>query len=131
MDPMHFTFSDLVMGYVTAFEWERKDYFTLTTTDGREFEVKLGDNCYAEIIRNLGEDSHTFLVKQGHRSAIAKFDLSTMPDMLHIISGSIDNVELLDAIRAEVGDDPEVWEPILLQRIAERRATIRKSQEAA
>jgi mannose/cellobiose epimerase-like protein (N-acyl-D-glucosamine 2-epimerase family)/anti-anti-sigma regulatory factor len=55
MDPMHFTFSDLVMGYVTAFEWERKDYFTLTTTDGREFEVKLGDNCYAEIIRNLGE----------------------------------------------------------------------------
>ena len=55
MDAMHFTFSDLIMGYVKAFEWERKDYFALTTTDGRDFEVKLGDNCYAEIIRNLGE----------------------------------------------------------------------------
>lgn len=55
MDAMHFTFSDLIMGYVKAFEWERKDYFVLTTTDGRDFEIKLGDNCYAEIIRNLGE----------------------------------------------------------------------------
>lgn len=55
MDAMHFTFSDLIMGYVKTFEWERKDYFILTTTDGRDFEIKLGDNCYAEIIRNLGE----------------------------------------------------------------------------
>lgn len=78
-----------------------------------------------EIIRNLGEDSRLFLVKQGHRSAIAKFDLGAMPDMLHIISGSLDNVELLDAIRAEVGDDPAVWEPILFERIAARRALIR------
>lgn len=55
MDAMHFTFSDLIMGYVSEYEWERRDYFTLRTGDGREFEVKLGDNCYAEIIRNLGE----------------------------------------------------------------------------
>lgn len=55
MDNMHFTFSDLVMGYVKEFEWERKDLFTLTTNDGRLFEIKLSDNCYAEIIRNLGE----------------------------------------------------------------------------
>lgn len=99
---------------------DRDDYINGYKVTEQEFD----------IIRNLGEDSHTFLVKQGHRSAIAKFDLSTMPDMLHIISGSIDNVELLDVIRAEVGDDPEVWEPLLLQRIAERRATIRKSQGA-
>jgi mannose/cellobiose epimerase-like protein (N-acyl-D-glucosamine 2-epimerase family) len=52
---MHFTFSDLIMGYVSKFEWEKQDLFTLDTTDGRLFEVKIGDNCYAEIIRNLGE----------------------------------------------------------------------------
>ena len=65
MDPMHFTFSDLVMGYVTAFEWERKEYFTLSTTDGRELEVRLGDNCYAEIIRNAVWDlnGHTVLLQ--------------------------------------------------------------------
>ena len=55
MNAMHFTFSDLIMGYVSEFEWEKQDLFTLATVDGRNFEVKIGDNCYAEIIRNLGE----------------------------------------------------------------------------
>jgi len=54
MDSAHFTFSDLIMGYVSDFEWEKKDRFTLRTTDDRSFEVKISDNCYAEIIRNLG-----------------------------------------------------------------------------
>ncbi|WLI91083.1 VirB4 family type IV secretion/conjugal transfer ATPase [Massilia sp. R2A-15] len=78
-----------------------------------------------EIIRNLGEDSRLFLVKQGHRSAIVKFDLGAMPDVLNILSGSLDNVELLDAIRAELGDDPAVWEPELHKRIAARRTLMR------
>ncbi len=73
------------------------------------------------IIRNLGEDSRLFLVKQGLRSAVVKFDLGSMADILHIISGSLDNVEILDDIRAQVGDDPAVWEPLLQKRIAERR----------
>ena len=55
MNGMHFTFSDLIMGYVSEFEWEKRDYFTLTTVDERRFEVKIGDNCFAEIVRNLGE----------------------------------------------------------------------------
>jgi type IV secretion system protein VirB4 len=79
------------------------------------------------IIRNLGEDSRMFLVKQGHRSAIVKFDLGGMPDLLNIISGSLDNVELLDQIRAEVGDNPTLWEPILLERIAARRSLIQRT----
>ncbi len=77
-----------------------------------------------EIIRNLGEDSRLFLVKQGHRSAIVKFDLGSMPDILNILSGSLDNVELLDEIRAELGDDPEIWESEFHKRIALRRAVI-------
>lgn len=80
-----------------------------------------------EIIRNLGEDSRLFLVKQGHRSAIVKFDLGTMPDLLNIISGSLDNVELLDAIRKELGDDPKVWEPEFHKRIAARRTLIQSA----
>ena len=79
------------------------------------------------IIRNLGEESRLFLVKQGHRSAILRYDLSSMPDMLNILSGSLDNVELLDAIRAEVGDDPDIWEPILQARIAARRQLIKST----
>jgi type IV secretion system protein VirB4 len=74
-----------------------------------------------EIIRNLGENSRLFLIKQGQHSAIAQFDLGGMPDMLNILSGSLDNVALLEAIRAEVGDDPDLWEPVLQAKIAERR----------
>jgi type IV secretion system protein VirB4 len=77
-----------------------------------------------DIIRNLGEDSRLFLVKQGHRSAIMKFDLGGMPDILNILSGSLDNVELLETIRQELGDDPKAWEPEFHKRIASRRAHI-------
>jgi type IV secretion system protein VirB4 len=77
-----------------------------------------------DIIRNLAEDSRLFVVKQGHRSAIVRFDLGAMPDILNILSGSLDNVELLDAIRAEVGDDPNEWSPELHKRIAARRSQI-------
>ena len=37
-----------------------------------------------------------FLVKQGHGSAIVTFDLGGMPDMLNILSGTTENVALLD-----------------------------------
>lgn len=79
-----------------------------------------------EIIRNLGESSRMFLVKQGHRSAVVKFDLGGMNDILNVISGTTDNVEMLDEIRAEVGDDPAVWTPIFHSRIAARRLQIAK-----
>lgn len=77
-----------------------------------------------DLIRNMDEDSRLLLVKQGHQSAILRYDLSGMPDLLNILSGSLDNVQLLDQIRSEVGDDPALWEPILQQRIAERRAKV-------
>ncbi|OFA00198.1 VirB4 family type IV secretion system protein [Duganella sp. HH101] len=76
------------------------------------------------IIRNMAEDSRLFLLKQGHRSAILRYDLGGMPEILNILSGSLDNVALLDQIRTEVGDDPDTWEPLLHQRIAARRALI-------
>ncbi|WP_051217630.1 AGE family epimerase/isomerase [Paenibacillus assamensis] len=49
-----FTFSDLIAGYVTSTEL-KDDVFTLETSDGRSFNVKLSANVYAELIRNLGE----------------------------------------------------------------------------
>lgn len=68
-----------------------------------------------EVIRSLGETSRTFLVKQGNTSAICRFDLTGMNDVLAVISGTTESVAALDAIRAEVGDAPEAWLPIFLQ----------------
>ncbi len=82
---------------------------------------KLSEAEY-EIVQSLGEASRMFLVKQGHQSAIAKLDLSGFGFDLDVLSGSTDNVELLDQIRAELNsDDPENWMPVLQERIILRR----------
>ncbi|HEV3423208.1 MAG TPA: VirB4 family type IV secretion/conjugal transfer ATPase [Paraburkholderia sp.] len=74
------------------------------------------------IVRNLGENSRLFLVKQGHRSAIGRLDLGGLGDVLDVLSGTTDNVELLDTIRAQVGDAPEDWLPVFHEQLARRRA---------
>src|SRR5471030_1626016 len=74
------------------------------------------------IVRNLGETSRLFLFKQGHRSAIGRLDLAGLGDVLDVLSGTTDNVELLDTIRAAVGDDPDDWLPVFHEQLAKRRA---------
>lgn len=51
------------------------------------------------------------MLKQGHNSVVAELDLNGFDDELAILSGRTANVELLDAIRAEVGDNVENWLP--------------------
>src|SRR5437764_445207 len=53
-EKMHFTFSDTIAGYVTTVDQARKS-FTLKTAGDREFQVKLTNTTYAELVRNLGE----------------------------------------------------------------------------
>ena len=54
MNMMDFTFSDLIAGYVTDYD-ESTDSFGLKTSDGRTFTARFSANCYAELVRNLGE----------------------------------------------------------------------------
>lgn len=63
------------------------------------------------IIRKFNEDSRMFLIKQGHKTSIGKLDLKGFDDELAILSGSTDNVELVESIIKEVGDDPDIWIP--------------------
>jgi anti-anti-sigma factor len=51
---MHFTFSDTIAGSVVAYQAD-EDTFTLRTVDGREFEVAITSQTFAEVTRNLGE----------------------------------------------------------------------------
>lgn len=74
-----------------------------------------------DIVAHLGENSRTFLIKQGHQSAVATLDLSGFDEDLMVLSGTTDNVELLDQLRLEVGDDPRSWLPLLQERIRRRR----------
>ena len=49
---------------------------------------------------------------------VAELDLGGFDDALAVLSGRTETVELLDRIRAEVGDDPAQWLPVFH---AERR----------
>jgi len=51
---MLFSFSDTVSGRVREYDRDA-GVFTVVTGDGREFEVRLTVNTYAELLRNLGE----------------------------------------------------------------------------
>lgn len=54
MNSIDFTFTDTVAGYVTKFEGD-KDSYTVKTSGGREYQIKLKKNTYAQLVRNLEE----------------------------------------------------------------------------
>jgi type IV secretion/conjugal transfer VirB4 family ATPase len=82
-----------------------------------------------DIIRNMPEDSRMFLIKQGQQSMMARLDLAGFDDELAILSGSTDNNELLDAVIAEVGDDPREWLPVFHARRKARVASSKSSKQ--
>lgn len=73
------------------------DGFNLTE---REFQL---------IRQELTPGSRQFLIKQGHNSVIAELNLKGFDDELSIISGTTENVFLLEKIIQQHGDDPAIW----------------------
>lgn len=65
-----------------------------------------------EIIRNLGERSRQFLVKQGGNSVVCELNLKGFGDELAVLSANTGTAALVDRIIEEHGDDPNVWLPI-------------------
>jgi len=68
-----------------------------------------------ELVRTLPDEAHCFLIRRGGESVVARLDLSGERDILTILSGRERTVRLLDAIRAEKGDDPADWLVPLLE----------------
>ena len=60
-------------------------------------------------IIHLPEKSRKFLIKQGHNSAIANFNLKGFEEELNVLSGTSANVEILHKILHEYGHDPNDW----------------------
>lgn len=69
-----------------------------------------------DLIRTLPDSSHSFLIKRGGESVVARLDLSGEDDILTILSGRERTLRLLDEVRASVGDDPADWMAPLLER---------------
>ena len=69
-----------------------------------------------ELIRQLPAHSRCFLVRHANHSVVARLDLSGMPELLTVLSGREASVRRLDMLRAQVGDDPAAWYPLLTGR---------------
>lgn len=76
---------------------------------------KLTETEY-DLVRTLPENSRYFLIKQGSNVSVATLDLKGLKDELKLLSGSLDNVEKLDKIRAVYGDNPDAWMAPFLER---------------
>lgn len=69
------------------------------------------------LIKTTDPGSRFFLVKQGTDAVIARVNLSGMDNIINVLSGRAETVLLLDKIRAEFGDDPDVWLPVFYERV--------------
>ncbi len=82
-----------------------------------------------DIVRSLGaQGGRRFLVKQGRASAICEMDLAGLDDFITVLSGTTDNVALLDTIRARHGNDPFQWLPVLLREVQDRKSRVSRSE---
>lgn len=70
-----------------------------------------------ELVQRLPESAHSFLVKNGQESVVARLNLRGERDILTILSGREETVRRLDRLRAEVGNDPERWLGPLLETV--------------
>ena len=85
----------------------KEDYIDGFHLSKREFQL---------IKEDLLPSSRKFLIKQGNASVIAELDLKGFQNELSIISGTSDNVHLLEKIISEHGADPDVWVPIFHEK---------------
>jgi type IV secretion system protein VirB4 len=69
------------------------------------------------LLKNTDPGSRYFLVKQGKDVVVARIDLSGMDDVIAVLSGRAETNEVLTAVRAELGDDPNVWLPEFTKRV--------------
>jgi type IV secretion system protein VirB4 len=70
-----------------------------------------------ELIRMVPKESHYFLFKQKQNSTLATIPLEGAKEYIPLLSGTDESVHILDEIRAEHGDDPNVWLPIFIKRM--------------
>jgi len=70
-----------------------------------------------QLIKGTDGGSRFFLLKQGNDVVVAKTDLSGLEEIIPVLSARADTVALCDEIRAELGEDPDDWVPVFMERV--------------
>lgn len=87
-------------------------------TEAYKKAFMLSDREY-NLLKTTDPASRFFLLKQGKDVVIARIDLSGMEEAVNILSARADTVRILDEVRAEVGDKPDIWIPVFQERLRE------------
>jgi type IV secretion system protein VirB4 len=74
--------------------------------------LDLSEKQFKLLKEGLSPESRCFLVKNSHETVLCRLDMNGMDDFIAVLSGNKNTVQLLDKIRAEVGDEPAIWLPI-------------------
>lgn len=69
------------------------------------------------LVKSTDPGSRFFLLKRGTSSVIARIDLRGMDNVINVLSGRSDTVQLLHGIINEFGSNPKVWLPIFYKRV--------------
>lgn len=69
------------------------------------------------IIRTTEPSSRYFLVKQDNDGVVARIDLNGMDDIINVLSGKAETINLVDKIIKDVGEDPIDWLPIFFEKL--------------
>jgi|ThiBiot_300_plan_2_1041538.scaffolds.fasta_scaffold00112_27 type IV secretion system protein VirB4 len=64
-----------------------------------------------EIVRDLGEKSRQFVVRQGRASVVAELSLPGFEDELAVLSGNTATARLVEELLEKQGSDPDAWLP--------------------
>lgn len=62
-----------------------------------------------KMLKELGEDSRSFIIKQNGSITVAKLDLHGFDDELLVLSGTPELAELAEALAEEYGEHPDNW----------------------
>jgi type IV secretion system protein VirB4 len=69
----------------------------------------LSDREFSLIKTDLPEGSGMFLLKQGRHSVVVKLPLAGMDEDLAVLSARTSNLELMDRLIEQYGEDPDAW----------------------
>lgn len=83
------------------------------------------------LLKTTDPGSRYFLIKQGKDVVVARLDLSGMEDVVRVLSGNARTVRLLDKIRAEVGNNPDDWLPVFMERAQRQEIEMKAEEDAA
>jgi type IV secretion system protein VirB4 len=81
--------------------------------------LKCTEGEYRAVREDLAVGKRRFLLKREQGSVICEFDLGDMREYVAVLSGRANTVRFAETLRRQLGDAPERWLPVFLQRYHE------------